>query len=176
MIIAIVCVDKNWGIGYQGKLLTCIPEDMRFFKEKTTNNVVIMGRKTYESLPSKPLPRRTNIVVTSKITSPCEVCEVDENGTIFVTMDFVKTFLSTLSENSPVNYFIIGGGQIYNELLPYCQKAYVTKVNYGYKNVDAHFPNLDTMNNWAETENGEGKDYKGLRYKFCVYERERELA
>ena len=55
MISAIVCADKNWGIGYQGKLLAYIPEDMRFFKEKTTNNVVIMGRKTYDSLSAKPL-------------------------------------------------------------------------------------------------------------------------
>lgn len=173
MISAIVCIDKNWGIGYQGNLLTHIPEDMRFFRDKTKNSVVIMGRKTYDSLSSKPLPNRTNIVVTSKID---KLCEIDEKGTWFVAIDFIKTFLDTLSVNSPVNYFIIGGGQIYNELLSYCQKAYVTKVNYGYKDADTYFPNLDEMNDWAETEIGEEKDYQGLRYKFCVYERERELA
>jgi dihydrofolate reductase len=171
MISTIVCVDKNWGIGYQNNLLAHIPEDMRFFRNKTQNSVIIMGRNTYDSLPSKPLPNRINIVVTSKIDKDCKV---DESGAFFVTMDFIKIFLSTLSPNSPINYFVIGGGQIYNALLPYCQKAYVTKVNYDYKNIDTYFPNLDAMNDWTEVKNGKEKAYQGLKYKFCVYERECE--
>ena len=66
MISAIVAVDENWGIGFNGQLLEHIPEDMKFFKKITTGNVVIMGRKTWESLPIKPLPDRLNLVVTSK--------------------------------------------------------------------------------------------------------------
>lgn len=168
MISAIVCVDKNWGIGYQGKLLTHIPDDMKFFKEMTTNNVVIMGRKTYESLTIKPLPNRTNIVVTSKSNNI-----KNEDGTMFVSMEFIKRYLETLSPISPINYYIIGGGQIYKELLPYCHTAYVTKINCSYKNVDTYFPNLDEMKDWEEwiDEDDKNREYYGLEYKFCVYER-----
>lgn len=172
MVSAIVCVDKNWGIGYNGKLLVNIPEDMRFFKEKTTNNVVIMGRKTYESLSSKPLPHRTNIVITSQITSPCEVCEIDENETIFVTIDFIKLYLSTIHPNNPIDYYIIGGGQLYKELLPYCDNAYVTKVDYACKDVDVYFPNLDKNKEWEIVKDGEEKMHNGLGYKFCIYKKE----
>ena len=66
MIKAIVAVDENWGIGYNGDLLEHVPEDLKRFKELTTNNIVVMGRKTWDSLPKKPLPNRLNIVVTSK--------------------------------------------------------------------------------------------------------------
>jgi dihydrofolate reductase len=64
MISAIVAVDNNWGIGYNGNLLEHIPDDMKFFKKLTTGNVVIMGRKTWDSLPVKPLPDRLNLVIT----------------------------------------------------------------------------------------------------------------
>lgn len=169
MISSIVCVDKNWGIGCQNKLLTYIPEDMRFFKEKTKNNVVIMGRKTYESLPSRPLPYRTNMVVTSKIDKHCEI---DENGTVFVSMNFIKTYLQTLSPESPIDYYVIGGGQIYKELLPYCNKVYVTKVNFAFEDVDTYFPNLDKQENWEITDDGEEKEYRGTKYRFCIYKKE----
>lgn len=170
MISAIVCVDKNWGIGYQGKLLAYIPEDMRFFKEITTNSVVIMGRKTYDSLRFERLPNRINIVVTSKVIDH----EINEDGVMFASMDFVKSYLQSLHPLSPINHYIIGGGQIYEELLPYCNTSYVTKVNCAYKNVDTYFPNLDKMKDWEEwvDENDEKKKYHGLEYKFCVYEKE----
>ena len=64
MISAIVAVDNNWGIGYNGKLLERIPEDLKYFKELTNNNVIVMGRKTWNSLPVNPLPNRTNIIIT----------------------------------------------------------------------------------------------------------------
>lgn len=170
MISAIVSVDKNWGIGYQGKLLAYIPEDMRFFKEKTTNNVVIMGRKTYDSLSAKPLPYRTNIVITSKIDRPCRV---DDKNTMFVTMEFIKTFLSNLSPNSPINYYVIGGGQIYKELLPFCNTAYVTKIDYAYRDVDTYFPNLDKTKEWEEwcEIESENRECHGAEYKFCIYKK-----
>jgi dihydrofolate reductase len=172
MVYAIVSVDKNWGIGYNGKLLAYIPEDMRFFKEKTTNNIVIMGRKTYESLSTKPLPHRINIVVTSKIDKPCVI----EDNTMFVTMDFIKMFLSTLSPNNPMNYYIIGGGQIYKELLPFCDTAYVTKLDHAYGDVDTYFPNLDEIENWEEWYvSDSGYDgYNAVDYRFCIYKKKVE--
>lgn len=167
MISAITCVDKNWGIGYNGKLLAHIPEDMRFFKEMTSDSIVIMGRKTYESLPSKPLPHRINVVITSRIK---EGGEIDEKGTIFASMEFVKLYLSEMHPLM-IDCFIIGGEQIYKELLPYCDDAYVTKVDYEYENVDTYFPNLDTKENWEMVKNGEEKTHNGIKYKFCIYEK-----
>lgn len=168
MVYAIACVDKNWGIGYNGRLLIGIPEDMRFFRDKTMNNIVIMGRKTYESMLSSPLSRRVNIVVTSKINGSCEI---DEKGTIFMTIDFVKSYLSSLHFNKPIDCYIIGGGQLYAELLPYCNKSYITKVDDAFENVDTYFPNLDNKEEWIETESGEEKRYYGTPYKFCTYEK-----
>ena len=66
MISTIVAVDNNWGIGFNGDLLEHIPEDLKYFKELTSGNIVVMGRKTWDSLPKKPLPNRFNIVITSK--------------------------------------------------------------------------------------------------------------
>jgi dihydrofolate reductase len=166
MTSAIVCVDKNWGIGYDGKLLTYIPEDMMFFKHMTSNSIVIMGRKTYDSLPSKPLPNRVNVVITSKIDRDWKI---DENGTVFASMDTVKMYLSFIHPLMPIDYLIIGGGQIYKELLPYCDNAYVTKVDCAYKDVDTYFPNLDKNEEWEMVRDGEEKMYNGLGYKFCIY-------
>lgn len=168
MVSAIACVDKNWGIGFQGKLLVNIPEDMRFFREKTANSVVIMGRKTYDSLSVKPLPNRINIVITSKV----DKTTIDEKGVIFITMDFAKTYLNTLPSNSPVDYYVIGGGQIYKELLPYCNKAYITMANYAFENADAFFPNLENDKDWEMTENGAEKIHHGIHYNFCTYKKE----
>ena len=171
MISAIVCVDKNWGIGYDGKLLAHIPEDMRFFKEMTRDGIVIMGRKTYDSLPSKPLPYRINIVITSRINKEYEI---DERGTVFASMEFIKLYLSTLHPLMTPNCFVIGGEQIYKELLPYCDNAYVTKVDYSYDDVDAYFPNLDKNKEWKMVKNGKEKMYDGMPYKFCIYKKEYE--
>lgn len=169
MVSAIVCVDENWGIGSNNKLLAHIPEDMKFFKEKTMNSVVIMGRKTYDSLPVKPLPNRLlNIVVTSKIN---KMCEEDNNGAVLATMDFVKVYLKTLPKNSQANYCIIGGGQIYKELLPYCNKVYVTKVNHVYKNADTFFPNIDNTPEWEVVSTSEVKEHDGIEYQFYTYEK-----
>lgn len=169
MISAIVCVDKNWGIGYNGKLLAYIPEDMRFFKEMTSNSMVIMGRKTYDSLPSKPLPNRINVVITSKINKDYEI---DEKGTVFASMELVKLYLSTLHPLMSPNCFVIGGEQIYKELLPYCDNAYVTKIDCAYKDVDTYFPNLDKNKEWEMVKNGEEKMHNGIEYKFCIYAKE----
>lgn len=167
MISAIVCIDENFGIGSNGDLLVHIPEDMKFFKEKTTNNVVIMGRKTYDSLPVKPLPNRTNAVVTSKINKPCEI---DDNGVYFVSMDFIKEFLDILPRYAEeADCYIIGGGQIYKELLPYCKYAYVTKVYCSYNNVDTYFPNIENMTDWEIEYENEIKECNGVKYQFCTY-------
>lgn len=167
MISAIVAVDNNWGIGSNNKLLASIPEDMKFFKEKTMHEVVIMGRKTYESLPKKPLPNRTNIVITSKF----DKSYLEKDGLFFVSMDFIKMYLETLSINVPINYYIIGGGTIYKELLPYCECAYVTKIFNSYDNVDTFFPNIDDMPEWDIEQTSEIKEHNDINYQFCTYKK-----
>lgn len=178
MIAAIVCVDKNWGIGYNGDLLVKIPEDMKFFKETTMDEVVIMGRKTYDSLPVRPLPNRENIVITNKFTpNKCGICK-NEDGSYFYSLNRVKDVLKFVQscDNSVriKDMFIIGGGTIYKELLPYCDTVFVTEVDYAFENVDTYFPNLNELHDWHISEINAANEYKGMKYRFCVYEKRNE--
>lgn len=164
MVSAIVCVDENWGIGSNGDLLIHIPEDMKFFKEKTIGSTVIMGRKTYDSLPKKPLPNRENVVITNKPMS--------KDGIVFANLNRVKDvfeFMNKFNEQAYNNMFIIGGGQIYKELLPYCEYAYVTKVHCAYENADTYFPNLDNIPEWEIESSSDIKEYNNIKYQFFTY-------
>lgn len=162
MIAAIVAVDNNWGIGFNGELLERIPDDLKRFKQLTDDSTVVMGRKTWDSLPKKPLPNRFNIIVTSQ--------EVDDNDIDIKhsSMEEVKAFLE-LDLGIPV--FIIGGGMIYRELLPYCQEVYVTKILKDHDNVDTYFPNLDEMEEWGQDESSETYNYNGVNYQYQHYRR-----
>lgn len=135
MIAAIVCVDKHLGIGSCGQLLESYLEDMTFFKEKTSGNIVVMGRKTWDSLPKKPLPNRFNIVITS---SPI----VNPDPTAFLRLDEFIKWLPKLKEGKQ-DIYIIGGASIYKQLLPYCDKIYMTMIPKVYKMADAFFPQLE---------------------------------
>ena len=142
----IVAVDKSWGIGYNGQLLISIPEDMQRFREKTVKKIVVMGRTTYESL-NKPLRDRVNIVITSNpdYNPKFESVEVCTS---------IKSVFELLTEKYfPAGYntndvFIIGGGRVYEDFLPYCEKAYVTMIDEQFENVDVYFPNLMKDTNW----------------------------
>lgn len=158
----IVAVDKNWGIGKNNKLLTSIPADMKFFVSKTTGNVVVMGRKTLESFPNKkPLKNRVNIVLTRNPDYQVE-------GAIVVRSD--EEIQAELAKYDSEKIFVIGGESIYKKMLNMCDVAYVTKMDYAY-DADAHFPNLDEMDNWELAEAGEEETYFDLEYAFCTYRR-----
>ena len=120
MISAIVAVDENWGIGSNNELLESIPEDLRRFKKLTDENTVVMGRKTWDSLPVKPLPNRFNIVVSRQEQ------QYEPNSFTWVTT--LEKCIQTMLNDDIDEYFIIGGGQIYKELLPFCDRVYVTKI------------------------------------------------
>lgn len=168
MISAIVCVDFNWGIGSKNNLLAHIPEDMKFFKQQTENNIVIMGRKTYDSLPVKPLPNRTNIVITHMNSHP----QLQREGLIHSNMEFIKSWLSQKEAiNESMNIYVIGGGTIYKELLPFCERVYITKVFRVYGNADTFFPNIDKMPEWEMTSASDIKEHNGIYYCFCVYDK-----
>ena len=168
MISAIVAVDNNWGIGYNGNLLERIPDDMQHFIDLTTNNIIIMGRKTWDYLPKKPLPNRLNIVITSQVSS--SGCDLINGEYMKLNLDNAIFQLEN-NDHDYINYFIIGGGEIYKKLLPFCQKVYITKIYKDHDNVDTYFPNLDKLDNWQVSECSDIKQYKDMSYQFLTYSR-----
>ncbi len=163
MISAIVAVDENWGIGYNGDLLAHIPNDLKYFKELTTGHVVIMGRKTWDSLPNKPLSNRKHIIITHDINNLAIDSEVSFGCTL---EELLKSGLKEFKED----VFIIGGGSIYEQLLPLCDRVYVTKILKKFENVDTYFPNLDISPNWAPAMVSEIYTHKDLSYQFWEYD------
>ena len=161
MISAIVAVDNNWGIGFNGDLLEHIPEDLKYFKQLTTGHNVLMGRKTWNSLPVKPLPNRGNYIISS-----AQPLIMDKNTIRFQMEDALNYLNYTLDD-----VFIIGGGQIYKELLPYCDRVYVTKIFKDHDQVDTYFPNLDESDEWAPAMQSALHTYKDLTYQFWQYDR-----
>ena len=159
---AILSADKNWGIGYQNRLLTRIPSDMKFFRETTTGRVVVMGRKTLESFPNGlPLKNRTNIVLTGNK-------DYDVKDAVIVHSK--EELLEELKKYSPDDIYVIGGESIYRMMLPYCDTVYVTKIDHAFQ-ADTFFPNLDEMDEWVMTEESEEQTCFDLEFTFTKYER-----
>ena len=160
---AILSADKNWGIGYQNRLLVRIPSDMKFFRETTTGNVVVMGRKTLESFPNgMPLKNRTNIVLTG---NP----EYDVKDAVIVHSK--EELLEELKKYDTDRVYIIGGESVYRMMLPYCDTVYVTKIDRAFQ-ADTFFPDLDEMDEWAMTEESEEQTCFDLEFTFTKYERQ----
>jgi len=158
----IVAVDKNWAIGNKGKLLVSIPGDQQLFREETMGKVIVMGRKTLESLPGgQPLHGRTNVVLTR---NP----DYKKKGAVI--LHSMEEALSYLKQFSGEDIFIIGGAEIYNQFLPYCDTAHVTCIDYAYA-ADTCFPNLDKDPGWHVTAESDEQTYFDLCYEFRKYER-----
>lgn len=158
----IVNADKNWGIGKNNELLVQIPNDMKMFRSTTIGNVVVMGRKTLESFPNgKPLPKRTNIVLTKNKNFAAK-------GAIVVHSK--EELLEELKKYPEEDIFVIGGESIYRMLLPYCTTAYVTRTDYAY-DADTYFPNLDELPEWKLVEESEEETYFDIEYRFTKYEK-----
>lgn len=158
----IAAVDSNWAIGCKNELLNSIPEDMKFFRKMTMGNVVVMGRHTLESFPNaRPLPKRTNIVITHK--TDYEVRDA-------VVVHSVEEALEKLKPYDSSKIFVIGGESIYQQMLPYCDTAYITKMDYAYA-ADAWFPDLDKNPEWEMVSEGEERTYFDIPYTFTVYKR-----
>ena len=164
---AILSADRNWGVGYQNRLLVSIPSDMKFFRQTTTGKVVVMGRKTLESFPNgQPLKNRTNIVLTSN---------PDYKVKDAVIVHSKEELLKTLEQYDSENIYIIGGESIYRMMLPYCDTVFVTKIDRAFQ-ADTFFPNLDEMEEWQMTEEGEEQTCFDLEFRFTKYERRQEKA
>ncbi|MBY4796808.1 dihydrofolate reductase [Collinsella sp. AGMB00827] len=168
---AIVAVCNDWSIGIDGKMIVENRADMKHFVRCTTGDTVIMGRRTLESLPGgSALPRRRNIVFTRD--SQLSIPHVE-------TVSSVDELMELLGDNE--TGWVIGGGQIYQLLLPFCDTAIVTK-NHVIAPADTYFPNLDEDPAWslvqvsepAVVEPGEGDE--GLVYQFCTYKRSNKVS
>lgn len=159
---AIVNVDNNWAIGLGNELINHISADMKFFKAKTTGNVVVMGKKTFLSFPGpRALPNRVNIVITTDESwSAPDVIVCHSLEELFVQLERYDT--NTV--------YVIGGASVYEQLLPYCDTAYVTRVNTS-KPADKYFPNLDEKEEWKLTEDGEIMEQNGVEFRFTTYKK-----
>ncbi|GAA0798284.1 dihydrofolate reductase [Faecalicatena orotica] len=157
----IAAADKNWGIGYKNKLLVSIPSDMKFFRETTTGKVIVMGRKTLESFPNgMPLKNRTNIVLTSN---------KDYRVKDAIIVHTLEELHKELEKYNSDDIYVIGGESVYRQLLPYCDTAYITKIDHAFQ-ADTFFPNLDEMENWEMTQVSEEQTCFDLEYMFTKYE------
>lgn len=158
----IVAIGENNEIGVDGDLLWRLPKDMQWFKEKTLGSDVIMGRKTFESFPQKfrPLPNRTNILITRNK-------DYKANGDVhvFTTIEDALDYALKCKETEK---FIIGGAEIYKQLLPKTTELYLTRVHATFPNADTFFPEIN-FDEWEVIfEEHHTKDEKH-NYDFTFY-------
>lgn len=156
---AIVAVDKNWGIGKKNDLLFSLPEDMKYFREKTLNKVVIMGSNTLKSFPNgKPLKNRTNIVLFPG----------GEKRDDCIIVDSIDELKQELSKHNPDDVFVIGGAMFYKTMLPYCSEVYVTKVDAD-GGAEVFYENLDALESWSCDWVSEPVQTNGYTIRFTIY-------
>jgi dihydrofolate reductase len=162
VIALIVAVAENGVIGRDGKLPWRIPEDMKWFRERTAGRPMIMGRKTWESFPKRPLPGRTNIVITRDASYKAE-------GAVVVTS--LEAALDVARGEAPKEIIVIGGAEIYRAALPLAGRIYLTSVH-GESAGDTHFPALN-RDEWVETIWGvyPSSGERPVGYSFIVLDR-----
>lgn len=159
----IAAADLNWGIGKDGDLLDHIPEDMKFFREKTMGKAVIMGKNTLLSFPNqKPLPKRLNIVLTHD-ESFCP-----EGVTVCKSME--DAIAKARQEYKDEDIFFIGGESVYRESEKFCDTAYITKIDKEY-DADRFILNFDEIKEWQIANEEMIKTEKGLYITFVTYKK-----
>ncbi|QAT43536.1 dihydrofolate reductase [Aminipila luticellarii] len=157
----IAAADNKWGIGKDNELLVHIPGDLKYFKEKTMGKVVVMGRKTLESLPGqRPLPGRTNIVLSSNKDYPagCSVCHSKEE------------LFKELEKYDSDDIYVIGGAKVYADLFDDCDTYFITKILKTFP-ADRYFNNLDECKEVSLVWESDMQESNGLEYKFTEYRR-----
>lgn len=156
----IVAVAENGAIGKNNDLLWHISADLKHFKALTTGHCIIMGRKTYESFPKRPLPNRRNIVITNNMDYCEEGCEVVHS---------VEEAIALCKDDE--QSFVIGGATVYRQFLPFVDKIFLTKVFATFE-ADTFFPEID-LSQFEQTAASEvfTDEKSGLRYQFLEYRR-----
>ncbi|MBR2329972.1 MAG: dihydrofolate reductase [Clostridia bacterium] len=155
---AIVHADKEWGIGKGNDMMFSLPKDMKFFRESTLGHTVVMGGNTLRSFPNqKPLKNRVNIVLSrGQVRDDCVIVRSYEE------------LFAELKKRENEEIFIIGGGEIYRTLLPYCHEALVTKVD-AVGGAEVFFPDLDKDEKFTLVYESEPIDDNGLTIRFTTY-------
>ena len=158
----IVAVYDDWGIGRDGTQPITLSADRRFFRETTRGCLVIAGRRTMEDFPGKkPLPGRVNAVLTRS----------DGKFPGFTVCRGPEEAAKLAKEQGRV--FVIGGGSVYRQMLPYCDRAYVTKIHVRPES-DTFFPNLDVMEDWEIEKRLLSGEESGIAYEMLLYKRKEQ--
>ena len=153
----IVAVYDDWGIGRDGTQPIALSEDRKFFREMTKGCMVITGRRTIEDFPGKkPLPGRVNVAISRNASEipGFTLCRSPQEA-------------AQLAKTAP-RAMVIGGGSIYQQMLPYCDKAYITKVHVTPES-DTHFPNLDQDPDWYPAKVLRKGEENGIGYEMVLY-------
>ncbi|MBQ9714057.1 MAG: dihydrofolate reductase [Clostridia bacterium] len=162
---AIVHADKEWGIGKGNDMMFSLPADMKFFRSTTMGHTVVMGGNTLRSFPNqKPLKNRTNIVLSRGT--------VRDDCVIVRSYDELK---NEMKKRGNEDIYVIGGGEIYRELLPYCHGALVTKVD-AVGGAEVFFPNLDEHPDFVCVDEGEPLEDNGYTIRFTTYKNQNVKA
>lgn len=163
----IVSVDKNWGIGREGRLLCPIPEDMKQFKAHTLGKVVVLGRLTLATFPKQqPLPGRDNIVLSRDAAYSLP------NAAVAHSLDELFSQLRAYEEEK---IYVIGGEAVYRLLLPYCHRAFVTRLEEDFS-ADRFLPDLEQLPGWTLRDSSPRFEHEGTGYRFCTYENKNPQA
>ena len=155
----IVAVYDDWGIGRDGTQPIALTADRKFFRETTRGAMVIVGRRTISDFPGqKPLPGRVNVALSRNADEipGFTLCRSPEEA----------ARLAKTAERA----FVIGGGSIYQQMMPYCDTAVITKVHCTIP-CDTYFPNLDEDPAWERMETVQSGEEKGIAYEMCIYKR-----
>ena len=158
----IVAVDQNWAIGKDGDQLVYLKEDLKRFKALTLGHPVILGRKTLATFPGgRPLKGRRNLILSRTMG------EAPEGAEVFSTAE-------KLLAAAPGDSFVIGGASVYEQLLPWCDTAYVTKIDRAFP-ADRFFPDLDASPEWEAVEESASLEQEGLFFCYVTYWRRRKI-
>ena len=159
MLSIIVAIAENYAIGKQGDLLCHMPADLKHFKEITSGKTVLMGERTFFSLPKHPLPNRRNIVLT------------DVKGKTFEGAEAVYSIDELLSKISKdEEAFVIGGGMVYRQMMPLADKLYITHIHHSWPDADTFFPEIKNST-WRQVsaERHDADEKNPFDYTFAEY-------
>ena len=158
----IVAADSRWGIGKNNGLLASLPTDMKYFREHTAGKVVVMGRKTLESLPGKRgLPGRTNIVLTTRPDFRAERC---------ITVNSEEELFDAICGYEPDEVMLIGGASMYNKFYRRCDTLYITRIDADLE-ADSFIVNIDEDPDYEVISESDPVTENGITFRFLVYKK-----
>ena len=161
MISSIVAVAENYAIGKKGDLLCHLPADLKHFKEITSGKTVLMGERTFYSLPKHPLPNRRNLVLT------------DVQGKTFEGAEAVYSLDELCAKvQGEEEAFVIGGGMVYRQMMPIADKLYITHIHHSWDDADTFFPEIkETEWKLISSEEHQADEKNPYDFTFCTYNR-----